>query len=151
MNEASNTELTFDRLVRNALIVAVLLAVPIGGVMLFTIKTENVTVTDTVRIQPGDRLPSTYYATTYIGPVDKDGDVLTFTESSGKNETDRNLPLEADAPLPFDMKNDERLVFERYDEATLVLRHTHKERTTRPKDEQSVDRFTEALNDFLNQ
>lgn len=151
MNESSSAELTFDRFVRNALIVTVLLAIPIGGVMLFTIKNKTITVTDTVRIEPGDRLPNTYYATTYVGPVDKGGDVLSFTESPGKDETNYNLPLEADTPLPFDMKNEERLVFERYDDATLVLRHTHKKRVTRPKDEQSVDRFTEALHGFLNE
>lgn len=151
MNDSSNAALTFDRIVRNALIVAVLLAIPIGGVMLFTIKSEVVTVTDTVRIKPGDRLPRTYYQTTYVGPVDKGGGVLSFTESSGKEATSRNLPLTPDTPLPFDMKKQERLVFERYDDATLVLRHTHEERVTRPKGEQSVDRFTEALHDFLNQ
>lgn len=135
MPETSDNDVLLQR-DRNRLIVLVcMLFIAVLGVsLLFATNVTYRTVTTNVAIKPGDTLPGTFYDTTYVGPVDKDGEVRAFTETKNSNTYTISLTLAPGDALPFDMKGDETLAFDSVDNDTLIVRYTRDERVTKSDD-----------------
>lgn len=151
MSDTPNNDVLLQRDRNRLIILACMLFIAVLGIsLLFTTNVKYATVTKHVLVKPGNTLPGTFYDTTYVGPVDKDGEVLAFAETKNSDVHTRNLTLAAGDALPFDMKGDETLAFDSFDDSTLIVRYTRDERVTKPDDApETFDSVSDGFSYFL--